>query len=235
MARLIPQDEYLAKLAESPGLEGVVGFDSDHPWVDHIVGGDAEGADPNQFDPEQLAEGVEEEMEHTNDPNVAAEIAMDHLIRDPDYYQKLKAIEGEQEKTELAKSAGALMAKMAMPPMGGLAQAGGDLLRGFGKAVSGLGGRMAGNTARMGGMAGFRNAQRAMAKTNPIKVPWGKAALLGGAGLGLYGVSKAVPWAARQLTQASSMPLAHGAGWSPVPYGYGYTPYGEGTPNLGSR
>ena len=37
--------------------------------------------------PEDEADLVE--MEHTNDPDIAKEIAMDHLTEDPDYYSKL--------------------------------------------------------------------------------------------------------------------------------------------------
>ena len=38
--------------------------------------------------------GVDVEMEHTDDPNIAREIAMDHLMEDPVYYKKLKEMEG---------------------------------------------------------------------------------------------------------------------------------------------
>jgi hypothetical protein len=48
-----------------------------------------------------------------------------------------------------------------------------------------------------------------------------------------YGAYKAVPWAARQLEATSTTPMAYGAGWSPVPYGYGHSPYGSGVQTMG--
>ena len=41
----------------------------------------------------QLVDGVFVEMEHTDSPQKAREIAMDHLYEDPNYYIKLKKIE----------------------------------------------------------------------------------------------------------------------------------------------
>lgn len=41
----------------------------------------------------QLEMGMEVEMEHTSDEDMAREIAMDHLAEDPEYYTKLKDIE----------------------------------------------------------------------------------------------------------------------------------------------
>ena len=38
----------------------------------------------------QLAKGIKVEMEHTTSKDVAKEIAMDHLMEDPKYYDKLK-------------------------------------------------------------------------------------------------------------------------------------------------
>jgi hypothetical protein len=52
----------------------------------------------------------------------------------------------------------------------------------------------------------------------------------GGLGYGLY---KGVPWAARQLEQTSTTPIAYNAGWSPVSYGYGYNQYGPGVATMG--
>jgi hypothetical protein len=42
---------------------------------------------------DQLKMGIDVEMEHTDDPSVAFEIAMDHLSEMPDYYSKLSTIE----------------------------------------------------------------------------------------------------------------------------------------------
>lgn len=56
---------------------------------EEIPGGLADGKDPKEFDSEQLAIGTGVETEHTDDPKVAMEIAMDHLVEDPNYYKKL--------------------------------------------------------------------------------------------------------------------------------------------------
>lgn len=42
---------------------------------------------------EQHKKGIKIESEHTTDPKVAAEIALDHLTEDPKYYIKLASIE----------------------------------------------------------------------------------------------------------------------------------------------
>lgn len=60
---------------------------------DRIPGGLADKKKPQDFNPQALAQGIKVEMEHTNDPKVAKEIAMDHLSEDLEYYTKLKAIE----------------------------------------------------------------------------------------------------------------------------------------------
>jgi len=51
----------------------------------------------------QLAKGIKVEMEHTNDSEMAKEIAMDHLWEDPKYYNKLKQIEAT-EMTDASSS-----------------------------------------------------------------------------------------------------------------------------------
>jgi hypothetical protein len=38
------------------------------------------------FDIEQIFKGIDEEMEHTSDPYIALNIAIDHLEQDPYYY-----------------------------------------------------------------------------------------------------------------------------------------------------
>lgn len=50
------------------------------------------GVDPDNIE-KQLALGIEVELEHTTDPAVAREIALDHLMELPDYYDRLSGIE----------------------------------------------------------------------------------------------------------------------------------------------
>lgn len=63
---------------------------------DRLPGGLGDDVPYSEIDPEELKLGVEVELEHTNDPDLAAEIAKDHLCcEDPNYYTKL--IEFEKE------------------------------------------------------------------------------------------------------------------------------------------
>ena len=48
---------------------------------------------PQMFDDEQLAIGTKVELEHTNDPALAMEVAMAHLDEDRRYYGKLERME----------------------------------------------------------------------------------------------------------------------------------------------
>jgi len=50
----------------------------------------------------EVSKGVKVEMEHTNDENIAHEIAMDHVFEDPKYYTKLSAQKLE-ESDEMIK------------------------------------------------------------------------------------------------------------------------------------
>lgn len=60
---------------------------------EQVFGGLADFAPDDNFDAEQLKMGIEVEMEHTDDPKMAKEIAKDHLKEDPKYYTKLKKME----------------------------------------------------------------------------------------------------------------------------------------------
>lgn len=62
-------------------------------WKDKIRGGLSDKKKPSDFDQESLKEGLKVELEHSSDPRIATEIAMDHLAEDPHYYKKLKTIE----------------------------------------------------------------------------------------------------------------------------------------------
>ena len=59
---------------------------------DLIEGGLAEDT-KKKFNIDQLIKGLKVEMEHTDDPRVAIEIAMDHLTEMDDYYDRLEKVE----------------------------------------------------------------------------------------------------------------------------------------------
>lgn len=69
-------------------------------WADELPGGRADDRTPDEFDPDQLAAGLRHEMEHTDDPHRAVEIAMDHLAEDPEYYTHLASIEPDVRVSE---------------------------------------------------------------------------------------------------------------------------------------
>ena len=54
-----------------------------------------EGTTEKDVIPKELAMGIEVEKEHTNDEELAKEIALDHLTEIPDYYTRLKEMEAE--------------------------------------------------------------------------------------------------------------------------------------------
>lgn len=69
------------------------GYMSKKFFSEKVVGGRADGMPDWKFDPDQLWRGTKHEMEHTNDPEVAEEVAKDHLVEDSDYYDKLERME----------------------------------------------------------------------------------------------------------------------------------------------
>ncbi len=69
---------------------------------EEVEGGLADGAEPSEFDNAQILKGMEVEMEHTDDPKVALEIAMDHLTEIPDYYDHLEDMEAQATGAEEA-------------------------------------------------------------------------------------------------------------------------------------
>ena len=69
-------------------------------FTEQLSGGMADGKKPSEFDKEQLAAGLMVEMEHTDDPKLALEIAMDHLDEFPDYYEELDKMEAKLKNKE---------------------------------------------------------------------------------------------------------------------------------------
>lgn len=66
-----------------------------------LSGGIAErkGVTEKDVDPKELAAGIVVEAEHTNDPELAKRIALDHLSEIPDYYTRLKIMEKRTGKS----------------------------------------------------------------------------------------------------------------------------------------
>lgn len=67
-------------------------------FKEQIPGGLSSGKNPKEFDQKQLLMGINVEVEHTDDVLMAMEIAMDHLSEIPDYYTKLKSVEGKSNR-----------------------------------------------------------------------------------------------------------------------------------------
>lgn len=72
---------------------------------DLLPGGKADNMPDSEFDKDALQQGTEHEMEHTDNPDIAKEIAKDHLVESPDYYKYLRlmeeemGVEGDEAKT----------------------------------------------------------------------------------------------------------------------------------------
>jgi hypothetical protein len=77
-----------------------------------IIGGLADNKPDSLFDKKQLAAGIKVEMEHTNNPKLAKEIAKDHLTEDKQYYTHLAEMEKKHQKKYMANSWRILSSKM---------------------------------------------------------------------------------------------------------------------------
>jgi hypothetical protein len=62
----------------------------EHLTENKLTGGVGDSTATSDVDPVELSMGQTVEMEHTTDPNIATEIALDHLSEDPHYYTKLR-------------------------------------------------------------------------------------------------------------------------------------------------
>lgn len=78
-----------------------------------LEGGRSQGHTPEEFDQREIMLGLEMEKEHTDDPDVAMGLVMDHLIEFPDYYSKLKGFEASLVKKDAATANDAEPAKWA--------------------------------------------------------------------------------------------------------------------------
>jgi len=87
-------DEFKGKVSAIViSVNGEIKDRYDFKHKDRIPGGLSDKKKPSDFDSKKLAAGTKVESEHTSDPGIAEEIAMDHLTEDPNYYEKLKTVE----------------------------------------------------------------------------------------------------------------------------------------------
>lgn len=79
---------------------------------DKIEGGYGDNVPSAAFDVEQLERGIEVELEHTNDREKAEEIAKDHLMENPAYYEDLYMMETANAERDVKKLHDALIQAM---------------------------------------------------------------------------------------------------------------------------
>ena len=72
-------------------------------YKDKLKGGRADKKTPSQFPKKDVDRGRLIEMEHTNDPSTAKEIAIDHLEELPKYYNEEKGLPAMEKKLEKKK------------------------------------------------------------------------------------------------------------------------------------
>lgn len=61
---------------------------------------------PEDFDPKDLIEGVNYELDHHEEPHEALGVVMENLSKDPEHYKKLKREKESMEKASLSPNAG---------------------------------------------------------------------------------------------------------------------------------
>ena len=96
-----PQDSKVHKFAEDNGIDPDDMETHIYAMLtDYLKIGKHQDVPDSEFDPKELAMGQKIEMEHTDNPKIAIEIARDHLSEIKDYYTRLKKMEeeGKREK-----------------------------------------------------------------------------------------------------------------------------------------
>jgi hypothetical protein len=78
---------------------------------DLLPGGKADNIPDRDISPKALNEGQEDEREHTDNDQIAKEIAKDHLSQDPRYYEKEKLVEKMSESVYAQQLAQSLISR----------------------------------------------------------------------------------------------------------------------------
>jgi hypothetical protein len=73
-------------------------------WKDRLPGGRADKKKPTDFKEKSIDIGQKIELEHTNNPEIAKEISMDHLEEFEDYYDKKIGLPAMEKKLKKEKN-----------------------------------------------------------------------------------------------------------------------------------
>lgn len=105
------RDTFLNKSASPADLvkyetEEITDQEPETTVEDVLIGGLGDNLPDSAIDPEKLEKGIKVEMEHTNDPEIAKEIAKDHYAEFPptptkDYYEELELMEEKLKEPEV--------------------------------------------------------------------------------------------------------------------------------------
>lgn len=87
----------VVKVSEEEEIEVDAEVPTDTEITEPIEGGVGDDKSASDFNPQQIMIGMGIEMEHTDDPKVALDIALDHLTEIPDYYTRLDKMEKEAD------------------------------------------------------------------------------------------------------------------------------------------
>jgi len=142
---VLSREETLEKIA---ALEAAadLGKILSHKWHSHIAGGLADHRSPADFPREDLLKGMVVEMEHTSDPSVACEIAMDHLMEDQHYYNHeqdmAKEVREKLGHLQLHEDGAIKIAEMLGSRLAGMYKEAGPL-----SAIKSVGSRLLGKAA----------------------------------------------------------------------------------------
>jgi len=88
-----PPDAKIHKMAEKLGIEPDKMEESIYKLLSSFLSQGKSKDYTGEYDPEELRMGIEVEMEHTNDRDIAERIARDHLAEFKHYYTALKKME----------------------------------------------------------------------------------------------------------------------------------------------
>jgi hypothetical protein len=95
----ISQDSQEAGTLHSP--KRYSGNGMENKIVDKLHGGSADYVPKTRFNKKELSMGIEDEKEHTDDEEVASEIARDHLMDDPHYYSNMQKKIGKEQMLKI--------------------------------------------------------------------------------------------------------------------------------------